>query len=86
MPTITLVEQWEDECKRFNFSHIIKVSSKNQRWKADIDDIKLKESLAQNDELPVSFIIIATYASFSRESAFKKCNCTYKNKYKIYLN
>lgn len=72
VPTITLVEQWEDECKRFNFSHIIKVSSKNQRWKADIDDIKLKESLAQNDELPVSFIIIATYASFSRESAFKQ--------------
>lgn len=72
VPTITLVEQWEDECKRFNFSHIIKVSSKNQRWKADIDDIKLKESLAQNDELPVSFIIIATYASFSRESAFRQ--------------
>lgn len=72
VPTITLVEQWEDECKRFNFSHIIKVSSKNQSWKADIDDIKLKESLAQNDELPVSFIIIATYASFSRESSFKQ--------------
>lgn len=72
VPTITLVEQWEDECKRFNFSHIIKVSSKNQRWRADIDDIKLKESLAQSDELPASFIIIATYASFSRESAFKQ--------------
>lgn len=71
VPTITLVEQWEDECKRFNFSRIIKVSSKNQGWKSDIDDIKLKESLAQNDELPASFIIIATYASFSRESAFK---------------
>lgn len=30
VPTITLVEQWEDECKRFNFSHIIKVSSKTK--------------------------------------------------------
>lgn len=72
VPTITLVEQWEEECKRFNFGHIIKVSSKNQRWRSDIDDIKLKESLAQSADLPVSFIIIATYSSFSRESAFKQ--------------
>lgn len=72
VPTITLVEQWEDECKRFNFSHIIKVSSKNNGWRSEIDDIKLKESLAQSDDLPPSFIIIATYASFSRESSFKK--------------
>ena len=71
VPTITLVEQWEDECKRFNFSNIIKVSSKNQGWKSEIDGIKLKEILTQSDELPPSFIIIATYASFSRESAFK---------------
>lgn len=70
VPTITLVEQWEDECKRFNFSHIIKVSSKNNGWRSEIDDIKLKESLAQSDDLPPSFIIIATYASFSRESSF----------------
>lgn len=71
VPTITLVEQWEDECKRFNFRHIIKVSSKNQGWRSEIDDIKLKESFADNAELPSSFVIIATYASFSRESAFK---------------
>ena len=72
VPTITLVEQWEDECKRFNFSHIIKVSSKNNGWRSEIDDIKLKESLTQSDDLPSSFIIIATYASFSRESSFKQ--------------
>lgn len=72
VPTITLVEQWEDECKRFNFGNIIKVSSKNQGWRSEIDDIRLKESLAQKEELPASFIIIATYASFARESAFKQ--------------
>lgn len=71
VPTITLVEQWEDECKRFNFSHIIKVSSKNNGWRSEIDDIKLKENISQSDDNPSSFIIIATYASFSRESAFK---------------
>ncbi len=72
VPTITLVEQWEDECKRFNFSHIIKVSSKNQGWRSNIEDIKLKDSIAQSDDLPSSFIIIATYAAFSRESSFKE--------------
>ena len=71
VPTITLVEQWEDECKRFNFGHIIKVSSKNNGWRSEIDDIKLKENISQSDDKPSSFIIIATYASFSRESAFK---------------
>ena len=54
------------------FSHIIKVSSKNQGWRSEIDDIKLKESLAESDESSLSFIIITTYASFSRESTFKQ--------------
>lgn len=71
VPTITLVEQWEDGYKRFNFSHIIKVSSKNNGWRSEIDDIILKESLTQSNDSPSSFIIIATYASFSRESTFK---------------
>lgn len=31
VPTITLVDQWEDECKRFHFNHITKVSSKNPK-------------------------------------------------------
>ena len=69
VPTITLVDQWEEECKRFHFKHIIKVSSKNPNWKSEIDAIKLKEDFNVTDEEP-SFIIIATYASFARESIF----------------
>ena len=69
VPTITLVEQWEAECKKFNFGHIIKVSSKNPNWKSELDVIKLKEDLIFSDTEP-SFIIIATYASFARESIF----------------
>lgn len=69
VPTITLVEQWEDECKKFNFRHIIKVSSKNPNWKSELDAIKLKEDFNVSDKEP-SFIIIATYASFARESIF----------------
>ena len=69
VPTITLVDQWEDECNRFHFKHIIKVSSKNPNWKSEVDAIKLKEDFNVTDEEP-SFVIIATYASFARESIF----------------
>lgn len=71
VPTITLVDQWEDECKKFNFGHITKVNSKNPKWKEELDNIKTKESLKMNDEEP-SFIIIATYASFARENIFRE--------------
>ena len=71
VPTITLVEQWEDECKKFHFSHITKVSSKNPKWKSELDSIKTKESIKLYGEEP-SYIIIATYASFARENIFKE--------------
>lgn len=71
VPTITLVDQWEEECERFHFRHIIKVSSKNPNWKSDIDAIKLKEDFSISNEEP-SFIIIATYASFAREPIFQE--------------
>lgn len=72
VPTVTLVEQWAEECKRFNFCHIIKVSSKNNSWRSEIDSLKLKESLNPKFNLTNSFIIIATYASFARETAFNR--------------
>lgn len=71
VPTITLVDQWEEECKKFNFSHITKVSSKNLKWKDELDSIKTKESIKMNGEEP-SFIIIATYTSFARENIFRE--------------
>ncbi len=71
VPTITLVDQWEEECKKFNFLHITKVSSKNPKWKDELDSVKTKESIKMNGEEP-SFIIIATYASFARENIFRE--------------
>lgn len=70
VPTITLVDQWEQECKRFNFKNIVKVSSKNSKWKEEIGAIKLREEINNNED--VSYIIIATYASFAREAIFKE--------------
>jgi superfamily II DNA or RNA helicase len=71
VPTITLVDQWEEECKKFKFRNITKVNSKNPKWKEELDTIKTKESICLNDEEP-SFIIIATYASFARENIFRE--------------
>ena len=71
VPTITLVDQLEDECKRFHFYHITKVSSKNPKWKTELDSIKTKESIKIDGE-ESSFIIIATYASFARENIFRE--------------
>lgn len=72
VPTITLVEQWENECRRFHFDNVVKVSSKNKNWKKDIDDIKLQEEIKRGQE--PSYVIIATYASFAREQVFFMLN------------
>jgi len=69
VPTITLVDQWEVECKKFRFKNIVKVCSKNNNWKNEIDNIKSKEEFNLSDEEP-SYIIIATYASFARETIY----------------
>lgn len=69
VPTITLVDQWEKECKRFHFDNITKITSKNPRWKSELDFIKAKNSIRDNNP---SFIIIATYASFAKEQIFQE--------------
>lgn len=71
VPTITLVNQWENECKKFNFNLIVKISSKS-RWKNDFAAILTREKLSNSEQ--VSFIIISTYASFARENIFSELN------------
>lgn len=71
VPTITLVNQWSNECKKFNFDCIVKVCSKNQ-WKNDFSTILTRERLAPTRE--VSYIVISTYASFARENIFTELN------------
>lgn len=72
VPTITLVEQWEIECKKFNFSTIIKVCSKYNKWESYIAPILLSELATPNNKQ--SYIIISTYASFVRSNVFSKLN------------
>lgn len=58
VPTITLVNQWEEEAREFNFKETIKVSSKFP-WEKELATV-----LSTSKRLPTSFIVIATYASF----------------------
>lgn len=69
VPTITLVNQWEEECRKFRFKNIIKVSSANTNWHTELDAIKMKEEFDYASTEP-SYIIISTYASFARKTGF----------------
>lgn len=71
VPTITLVNQWEAECRKFNFSSILTVSSKSN-WRNDFATIITKEQLFPTEQ--VSFIVISTYASFGRANIFAELN------------
>lgn len=68
VPTITLVEQWEVECKKFSFNNIVKVSSRSRNWKSSVADLRILEMSNADDKL--SYIIISTYASFVRSNIF----------------
>lgn len=74
VPTITLVNQWEQECRKFQFSNITKVYSKNLTWRDDVERILFNEKYRTEKEPEVSYIIISTYASYSREKVFKVLN------------
>ena len=61
VPTITLVEQWEEEALKFNFKNIIKISSKSD-WRS-----RLGTKLSSAKRISSSFIIICTYATFAMD-------------------
>lgn len=74
VPTITLVNQWEKECWKFNFGNIIKVYSKNTEWRSKIELLQMAEKYCKPNEPTQNFIIISTYVSFARENVFSVLN------------
>lgn len=68
VPTITLVNQWAEEARSFNFQEIIKVSSRED-WEGS-----LATTLSIARRLPTSFIVITTYASFVKDRFNKYVN------------
>lgn len=79
VPTQTLVDQWYDECLKFNFANIYKVYSKNTNWRDDVERIHIKEDFNLRGE-ETSFIIISTYASFIRDNVFSALTSFSMNK------
>lgn len=73
VPTQTLVEQWEKECRKFNFKNIYKVYSRNKMWKNEIETLHLKEEFNYSGN-NFSFVIVSTYASSARTNVFKSLN------------
>ncbi|MBT1712311.1 DEAD/DEAH box helicase family protein [Fulvivirgaceae bacterium PWU5] len=61
VPTIALLNQWKDECLKFNFRNIITVSSRGD-WSG-----KLSFNATASNFISTSFIVIVTYASFYRK-------------------
>ena len=74
VPTITLVNQWEQECRKFQFANITKVYSKNLTWRDEVERILFNEKYKTEREPEVSYIIISTYASYSRKKVFNVLN------------
>ena len=72
VPTVTLVDQWEIECKKFGFDNIIKVCSRNKSWKNDIDRLKATEAISSKNAL--SYVIIGTYASYGKSDVHQELN------------
>lgn len=61
VPTIALVEQWKNECLKFNFKNIITVSSKSN-WHDNLAFFNTASKL-----IDTSYIVIVTYASLPRQ-------------------
>lgn len=74
VPTITLVNQWEQECRKFQFVNITKVYSKNLAWRDEVERISFNEKYRTGQEPEVSYIIISTYASYAGERVFRVLN------------
>ncbi len=74
VPTIVLVGQWADECRKFGFDNIIKVCSKNKSWNEEVEAIKMAELSSKKSGAPFSYVIICTYASYARDNVFTDLN------------
>jgi superfamily II DNA or RNA helicase len=61
VPTLTLVKQWEKEVLSFNYTDVFKVASMFP-WRQELSTLA-----STSKHIPISFIIISTYASFVKK-------------------
>jgi superfamily II DNA or RNA helicase len=61
VPTVVLVSQWYEECRKFNFRNIVQINSRSN-WTEVLSFFQLHNRFKED-----SVIIIVTYASFVRD-------------------
>ena len=77
VPTLVLVEQWEKDCRKCGMNRIIRVCSSNTQWKSEVAEL---QNIERYVNPLVSYIIIATYASYGRPAVFAELNAFDKGK------
>lgn len=60
VPTLDLVDQWQDELKNFNYKNILVISSLNSQWRKML--LQLSQKVKRGRQ--VDFAIVSTYDSF----------------------
>lgn len=77
VPTLVLVEQWEKDCRKCGMNRIVRVCGSNTQWKSEVTELQNIERFVNPS---VSYIIIATYASYGRPAVFAELNAFDKGK------
>lgn len=83
VPSKSLADQWEEECRKFNFKHIIRVTE-DPDWKEQLKNNKTLLSLGA-DGLDSSFIVICLYNSFGMSTKFRELTSFSEKDYKRIL-
>lgn len=71
VPTVALVDQWAQECRKFGFNNVIKIYSQSLSWKKDVADIEMMEQLRIGD-VPINYVLIVTYASIVKPNVHSR--------------
>lgn len=79
VPTVALVDQWADECRKFGFNNIIRIYSQSLKWREDVANIELMEQL-DIGKTSIDYILIVTYASLIKPNVNSKLFGFPKNK------
>ena len=77
VPTLVLVEQWEKDCRKCGMNRVVRVCSSNTQWKSEVTEL---QNIERYVNPLVSYIIIATYASYGRPAVFAELNAFDKGK------
>lgn len=71
VPTVSLVDQWAKECRRFGFHQVIKICSQSPSWHQDVAELELIEQVGIGKK-GADFIFIVTYSSIVKQNVYTR--------------